>query len=419
MIKFKRFFLLFILISGFLFSREDNEFNFFNEVIVTISNPAEIDRIDELVSVEIDKLKSVNPKFNKKAFIVYFDGNEIPSQIYNDGDKCSIVFVCNFKPKQSKEVSIKFLENSELRRDYKSRTYAELAMKFDAVYKDKKFNSDHFENYTKIIVPKIHTDHDALFKYEGPGWESEKVGYRFYLDWRNATDIFGKKVNELVLRDVGVNDVIAKDDSYHKMQEWGMDIFKVGNSLGIGSIGMINVDKIEMVSKTDEVRCEITSNGPILSEVKTNYDGWLVGDNKYDLTSRLSITAGSRVTNAHLSICKDAKNITTGLAKYENTKFLKSDAESKWQFIAIYGKQTLAEDNAGIVLFYDKTKLIEQGEDDLNYYVKLNPVNGSVDYSFAAAWEQEPNGLKNIDDFTHYINNQLIKLNNPLIIEIK
>ncbi len=34
-----------------------------------------------------------------------------------------------------------------------------------------------------------------------------------------------------------------------------------------------------------------------LSEIKTNYNGWLVGDNKYDLVSKFSIAAGSRITN--------------------------------------------------------------------------------------------------------------------------
>jgi len=311
------------------------------------------------------------------------------------------------------------LEEGNLRKQYKNRTYAELAMKFDAVYKDKKFNGDQFENFTKVVVPKIHKDHDALFKYEGPGWESEKVGYRFYLDWRNATDIFGKKVNELVLHKVGTNDVIAKDDSYHEMQEWGMDIFKVGSTLGIGSIGMMDNDKIEMVSKTDQVSCEISFNGPLLSEVVTKYNGWLVGENKYDLISKLSISAGSRITNVNLEINENAPNIITGLAKHNNTEFIKSSADGDWQYIALWGKQTLADDNLGIVLFFKKSDLIKQSEDEINYFVSLKPVNNNVNYAFAAAWEKEPNGIKSQEDFIKYINNEITKLNNPLSADIK
>jgi len=414
----KKLFLL-LFITATITAQVNSDYTFFEEIEFTVKNNTNIVRTDDLISINVEELILSKSNFNKEAFIVYQGNNEIPSQLYNDKFECSVIFVSDFQPQETKVFSIKFLENGELRRDYTSRTYAELAMKFDAVFKDKKFTSDHFENFNKVVVPKIHTDHDALFKYEGPGWESEKVGYRFYLDWRNATDIFGKIANELVLHKVGTNDVIAKDDSYHEMQDWGMDIFKVGSSLGIGSIGMMSNNKIEMVSKTDEITCEINFNGPVLSEVKTNYNGWLVNDNKYDLVSKYSIAAGSRTTNARLYIYEDADNITTGLAKHENTEFVKSNSNGIWKYIALYGKQTLADDNLGIVLFYKSSDLIKQDEDELNYFVSLKPKNRKVEYSFAAAWEKELDGIKNKSEFVKYINDEIIKLNNPLTIDIK
>jgi hypothetical protein len=411
--------LLFLFFAVNTPSQINKEFNFYGEVKLEITNPIAADRKDAVVAVSIEQIKKMKNNFNKDAFIVFDGENEIASQLYSNKDEILIVFVTDFKPEESKKVNIKYLENGRLKKEYRNRTYAELAMKFDAVYKDKKFTSDHFENFTKVVVPKIHTDHDALFKYEGPGWESELVGYRFYLDWRNATDIFGKTVNELVLHNVGVNDVIAKDDSYHEMQLWGMDIFKVGKSLGIGSIGMMNDGKIEMVSNTEQVTCEITNNGPICSEVETVYNGWQVGDKKLNLISKLSINAGSRITNVNLDLSGDSSDIVTGLAKHENGEFIKSNSNSSWQYIALYGPQTLANDNVGIVLFYDGNDLIEQGEDELSYYVNLKSVEGKVKYSFAAAWEQEPGGIKNKNDFINYVDEELMKLNNPLSIEIK
>lgn len=413
-------FCLITIFAASLLGQEHENFNFYEEIIVNVNNTIQIERIDELVSISVDELIKNKTNFNKDAFIVYLDEKEIPSQLYKNGTSCSIIFTADFKPNESKKFSIKYLKDSELRKNYASRTYAELAMKFDAVFKDKKFTSNSFQNFNKVAVPEIHTDHDALFKYEGPGWESEKVGYRFYLDWRNGTDIFGKKVNELVLNNVGAHDVTANDDSYHEMQDWGMDVFKVGNSLGIGSIGMMTKDnKIEGVAKTDARFCEISSNGPIVSEIKTTYSGWLIDENKYDLESNFSIAAGSRITNANLIISGDAGNITTGLAKHENTEFIKSQNEGDWQYIAVYGKQSLADDNLGIVLFYKKSGLIKQGEDELNYFVELKPSNGNVQYAFAAAWEKEYMGIKNLEEFNKYISNEAMKLNNPIVSYIK
>ena len=55
-----------------------------------------------------------------------------------------------------------------------------------------------FKPVQSLKVDEKHTDHSFDIQFEGPGWESDKIGYRLYLDWRNAIDIFGKKTNKMV-----------------------------------------------------------------------------------------------------------------------------------------------------------------------------------------------------------------------------
>ena len=138
------------------------------------------------------------------------------------------------------------------------------------------------------MYPPEHTDHSFYIRYEGPGWESEKVGYRFYLDWRNATDIFGKTTHDLALHKVGLDGF----DSYHEMADWGMDILKVGESLGIGSLGCWSKGKAIRMAQTSNVSCSIPVNGPILSMVRTNYSEWATPYAKTDVISEISIAAG-------------------------------------------------------------------------------------------------------------------------------
>ncbi|QQS35293.1 MAG: DUF4861 family protein [Ignavibacteriales bacterium] len=349
-----------------------------------------------------------------KNFILKDGETEIPFQIIND-EGLKIGFVLDLAANEEKTLTLVPVEN---KKEYKTRTYAELSMKQGNIYYDGRFRGDKFENVTKIKVPSIHTDHDALFRYEGPGWESELVGYRFYLDWRNATDIFGKKVNELLLHNVGIHDTVAKDDSYHSMQEWGMDIFKVGSSLGIGSVALWQNGKVNMVSKTDSVYCEIRENGPVRSRIKTNYFGWLIGENKYDLECDFSITAGSRLTKVDLHI-KDADSLATGLAKYKGTNFIKSKIEGEWSYIALYGSQTLVNetDKLGIAIFYKTSSILQLTEDELSHILVLKPENDKAEYYFCAAWEQEPNGVTNEADFINYLNITQIELNNPPLIK--
>ena len=378
---------------------------------ISVTNPTDLLINDAFVSLEIDR--------GLKTFSLFDEELEIAYQVLSSNEKKVISFVLNLNPLETRTFYLKE-EITGKAREFKSRTYSELAMKPVDVYIDGKFRGDKFVNVTRLKVPAIHTDHDALFKYEGPGWESELVGYRFYLDWRNANDIFGKKISKLVLADVGVNDTIAKDDSYHQMQEWGMDIFKVGSSLGIGSIGMMYDNKVYMVSNTDSIYCEIPENGPIRSAVKTTYYGWQVGEKKYDLVSNLSITAGSRLTKCEIQISNNPDNIVTGLAKYEGTDFIRNNENAEWAYIALYGNQTLVgpEDKLGIAIFYRRNILLKITEDELSYIVELKPENGKAEYYFCAAWEQEPDGIKNRNEFIKYLDDTMEYLNNPPIVKI-
>ena len=390
-----------------------------NKITLTVKNESGIEQIDSYLSVSVAELKIVNSEFDENKFALYDEDELVPFQAIAADDGSQIGFVINLKPNENKTLTINLGEEADISK-LVNRTYAELGMKPLDVYIDGKFRGDKFENVTKIKVPEIHTDHDALFKYEGPGWESEKVGYRFYMDWRNANDIFGKKVNQLVLANVGVHDTVAKDDSYHLMQDWGMDIFKVGSSLGIGSIGMWYDGKVNMVSQTDSVYFEIPHNGPIKSEIKTSYYGWQVGDNKYDLVSRISITAGSRLTNCKINISANAENIVTGLAKSEATNFITNDDGEGWAYIALYGTQSVAdpEDKLGIAVLYNQADLIKFSEDKLSHIIQLKPEQGKVEYYFCAAWEQEPYGITTEKDFIKYLNHTISLLNNPNVVEL-
>jgi hypothetical protein len=401
----------FLLTTGFS-SAQDHSFQ------LKIKNTSDLDRTDSYITLDASSLAKKHPGFSLSNFMLKEGDKIIPYQIESSGKNGKlIVFVTDLKSKEVKKINVVY-GNSVKPESFKSRTYAELAMKKNGKFDGKRVHGTKYENVTKVKVPAEHIDHDGLYKYEGPGWESERVGYRFYLDWRNATDIYGKKVKDMVLAGVGVTDTIAdNNESFHTMQNWGMDIFKVGSSLGVGSFGMWSDGKVNMVSKTDSVTCEIIKNGPVESEIKTDYYGWSVKDKKYNVYSRLSIVAGSRLTKNSLKVTGNADNIVTGLAKYKGTTFIKGTAKKGWNYIALYGHQSLADDNLGIAVFYRMKDLAELAEDELSYIVKLKPGKGDLEYYFGAAWEKEFDGIKSEKEFRSYLENVINELNNPLVLE--
>jgi hypothetical protein len=253
---------------------------------------------------------------------------------------------------------------------------------------------------------------------EGPAWESDKVAYRFYLDERNRTDIFGKCTPKMVLNIVGKNDLLSGDESYERPLWWGQDIFKVGNSLGIGSVAAFIDSKVVTVSKTDSIKCRVENNN-VFSSVISEHFGWKAGNDKFYVETNYTIYPGSRLTEVNVKTDKQLENFCSGLAKHENTVGLTADNDKGWGYIGIWGKQTIINDNLGIALFYNSNDRIKLTEDELSRIVVLKSRDNKAKYYFAACWEKEKNGIKTQKDFQLFLNETVECLNNPVILDIQ
>jgi hypothetical protein len=358
--------------------------------------------------------------FNPNAFVVLDHGQEIASQ-YNlqDVDHKGIVLVLpELKAKEVRELEVRYAKTGENKRNYIKRTQAELSYKVGGEWKDRKYIGGTFKNTDYLRVPSEHKDHSWFLRYEGPGWESDKVGYRFYLDQRNANDVYGKRTTDMVLQNVGLDGF----ESYHHLQDWGMDVLKAGKSLGIASIGAMANGKITRVEFTDSVTSRITENGNVYSSILTNYYGWKIGEKRHDLQARLTIHAGTRLTHELLTLTNNPDTISTGIVKDKRAVLLSSKGDaSNYGYIATYGKQSLNGDGdeLGLAIFFKATDVIELTEDALNHIVKLKSTNGKVDYYFLGAWVLEPNGIKDQSQFEIYLKQVANELANPVKIEVK
>ncbi len=260
-----------------------------------------------------------------------------------------------------------------------------------------------FHQVTHLKVDEKHTDHSFDIQIEGPGWESDKIGYRLYLDWRNATDIFGKKTDSLVLQKVGLDGF----DSYHEMQSWGVDVLKVGSSLGIGTLAFWDGEKAVRVEKTDSIICDVKS-GENESNVNVNYFGWEIDSIKTDLKTKLSIDAGSYLTHYQINLSNELPNLATGIVRLPDTETaVFDDLKPGWACYATFGKQTLQNDMLGMCIFFRTKDLIGYKEDKYSHVIVLKPENNKLDYYFGAAWEQDVSGVKSMDDFKALLKDQV------------
>ena len=411
------FFLLIIILSSLKAYTQSVMTDYPESFSIAVSNPLTVSRENVLVLVSAEQIHKKLKKFNPHAFVVMDGEKEIPSQYnHNDADNSGIAFVLDgLAASETRQLSIRFHPSGNNPRSYSKRTQAELSYKKGGEWKNREYMGGAFQNTQFLRVPPEHKDHSWFIRYEGPGWESDKVGYRFYLDQRNATDVFGKVTREMVLQQVGLDGF----DSYHEMQPWGMDVMKVGKSLGIGSIGSLVNGEAIRVEKTDSVNCRIVENGDLYSSIMTNYYGWNVSDKKHDVHSRIAIHAGTRATQQKLTITNNIGNLATGIVKDKAAVLLKKNGDAgHYGYIATYGKQSLNTDNLGLAVFFNSNDLIEITEDTNSHVVKLKPSHGKLTYYFLSAWEKEPDGIKDQKQFENYLEKVALELANPVKVAI-
>lgn len=398
--------ILFVLLLLF-FSR--SLFTQTNSIIVENRAPVGIN--DYMLEIPVSNLKLPLGRY----VAVLPDKSIVPVELSSnlDGKQIAIVPINTLKKGEKQLIRIE----PGVIETYPKRAYAELSYKIGGEFEGHQYKGGFsWIKANQMSLPGSFRDHAYYIKYEGPGWENDKVAFRFYLDNRNAIDIFGKKTSEIILPGVGVDNY----DSYHQMSFWGMDNFKVGKALGLGSIAIWDGEKAVRVEDRDSTTCIIAQDSKLRAQVKTIYHGWNANNVKCDLTSLITLDAGSRASHMELKVDAAVDNISTGIIKMKDTELITSNnPDSKWGYIATFGQQSLNKDMQGLVVFF-RTKQVKQiTEDKLNHVVILKPENGYVDYYFMPTWELDPEPVKDKDAFMKCIDEVLNRLNNSPTIKIK
>mgnify|MGYP001823831778 CR=1 FL=1 len=225
------------------------------------------------------------------------------------------------------------------------------------------------------------------------GIESDVIGYRVYLDWRNGFDVFGKTRPALVLSDIGQDGY----ESYHEMADWGADILKVGKSLGMGGYGYWDGSKAVLVSDVAVRTTSIHSSGPINSSLEIDYRDWNTGTETVDLKAVLSMQAGSPLVDVELELSRPLDRLAIGVVAHPDTELLMGDLEitgEAWSYMASFGRQTLFDDHLGMAVLFRKRDFDKQARDENSYVLVMRPRGTRLSYAFGAFWSGEQGGIQ-------------------------
>ena len=244
------------------------------------------------------------------------------------------------------------------------------------------------------------------FQYEGPGWENDKIAFRNYFDERNGMDIFGKTTADMILARIGVG------ASYHELQDWGMDILKVGNSLGSGAIALLYQDSLYRVTAPQGATYQLVKAGPLrsifdLDFAEVQLDGRTVG-----VKHRISITAGVYGYQSQVFLTGETQGIqiVSGIVNMqsEEAHFLE---DGDMRIVYTYDKQSFDNENLGMALMASDTyytswfETPDKGKGIVQTYAMVckPDADGSATFWFLAGWELSDDRFKTQAGFEEYV----------------
>lgn len=250
---------------------------------------------------------------------------------------------------------------------------------------------------------------ENTFQFEGPGWENDVIGFRNYFDARNGMDIWGKVTSKMVLDKVGVKDA----PTYHKMQEWGMDILKVGNSLGAGGIALISANKLYQVGPGAVGTYKLITEGPLRSIFELKFDRINIEGRLISVSHRITIEAGRPFYNNSVFVddAGDAKLVTGIVNMQTNDVYYIPGTDVSYFFT--HDKQAYFGEYLGMAIIVPNRQIEvftapDQGEGIIQtYYTVLDLVNQPIEYYFMAAWEVQNSIYSTFKGFENELKKQV------------
>ncbi|MFD2563907.1 DUF4861 domain-containing protein [Aquimarina rubra] len=384
---------------------------------VSFKNTLDNKRIDESVVLSRDKILSILDSIPENSIPAFKDstGKTIPFQLDDlekDGIWDELSLALDFTPNQTIDLELTTITKESIP-SFTPRTNIRFGIGTNKT------------NVKEVLEQKRTGDpraNDSIFyQMEGPAWENDKVGFRFYFDPRNGIDIFGKTTSELVLDRVGLG-----DGNYHELDDWGMDILKVGNSLGAGSLAIKHNDSLIRITGKDQAEFKVITEGPIRSIFEMIYKNSKIGEQNVDITHRVTIWKGQwgYQSKVFFKGITDQMKLVSGIVNLKPNES-HSKALKNYYCLDSFGQQSENNDSLGMAIVVPTKEFIthdeapkEKADIVQTYYTVMNASNKEpTTFYFLSGWEQSDQQFKTYNGFEKMIADKIKRLSNPILIQ--
>ncbi len=215
------------------------------------------------------------------------------------------------------------------------------------------------------------------------------MAYRMLLQPRFAYDIIGKRLPKLI-------ENIDEVDGVHN---WGGAILDPGQSLGIGSPAIFDLEKIIDLSIFDSRVVEVVASGPLRAEIYTTIKGIPVRDEKIDVLIKWSMQAEAHWAQIDFSILSKTDltlQLACGLPRNDDATDFTQGMASDVHFAYTYGPQSSAGEYLSMAIMVPgKYETDTYRDDEFNHFYLVDPIERAIQYRIVNAWGS---GQLNITD---------------------
>jgi hypothetical protein len=272
------------------------------------------------------------------------------------------------------------------------------------------------QKYSRTTDPR---KNDTIFlQMEGPAWENDRVGFRMYFDPRNGIDIFGKTTAGPTLHKQGLR------TNYHDLADWGMDILKVGNSLGAGSLAIKYKDSLYRLQGVYSSRFEALAEGPARAIFTITYLDEPIGNVNINVVHTISIEKGDWFykSNVELYGKTDGMELVTGIVDLKPNKMESNSLFQDGFALYSYGKQSENDDHLGMAIITNTSDVlvseapVDGGGITRTHLINLGKKTNQTFY-FMSGWEASDKKFATEEGFAKEVIKSANSIANPIVVE--
>lgn len=364
------------------------------QTTITLTNPSSINRVDEVVKVDITQL---NLSTNLLIVQEKESGIEVQSQLIdvdNDGKPDQIVLQTSLKSNESKQYII-----SEGQTEIKA--------------------SD-VKTYARFVPER--TDDFA--------WENDKVAFRTYGPeaqrlvevgepggtLSSGIDCWLKKVDYSIINGWYKKNS-EKAGAYHIDHGEGLDNYHVGPSRGCGGTGVMLEDTL--YTSKNFVSYKVLENGPLHTAFELDYAEYMAGDKLIKERKLISIDQGNNFTRYEIYV-EGTDILTTGLTLHDLQGAISSDEKGAWiNYHTPHQGEKLSTAIVAHPKYLAKTSTVEsEVKDESHALMHLNVIDGKVIFYSGFYWSGS-NQFNDNSAWESYLNEFSETIKQPILVDVK